>query len=722
MVKLYFEKIYNTDRIAEPCFIGFPVKKGELKSLNDVSVLDEEGKEVPSQNKVTAYWDDGSVKWLYTGFFADIYGDKDATYGCELHSSHKKTFPKMSFKDNVLQDSGFKAKLAVNSEYLFECIEYSDIRYEKFISLPSFEAEGKKYVLNIDRWEVRECGEVYTVIKGLGTYGDVYGGELTLRFYKDKPWFETEVRFINTTYDKLEMRNWKIDCPVDFEGKRTTVARSNYKTKYQTSEEGEEKYEEITAELLMGEANEHNPEVFYGTFFADVSDYNRGVAATVYQAQQNFPKAVKSCKDGLTVYIIPEDKTVRFEHSMAITQKVMFHLHGGESLFEINNRSIIYQMPDRPAVSPDVFKEADVYPHIFTEKKVNDIEIFLINKADEHSRCYGMLCWGDSPDFGYTNQGRGGGELVWTNNEYDFPHSCAMMYARTGIRRYLDYVLVAGKHWQDVDICHFSDDPLEMNGQYEHTNRHNHGEVIACSHQWVEGLFDYYHFTGDKDAYDAAVKIAENVTRLLDTPQFKFKGETTARETGWALRTLTATYLETNDEKWLEKCSFIVDHFEQWEKEKGHWLSSYMDNVSIRVVFMISVAIVSLMKYNRVRPQKRIEDMIMRAVDDMLENCLLDNGLFYYKEIPSLKRLGNNPIILEALSIAYELSGDVKYLKAGVPTLKYIMSISAASGHMGGKKLIEGVVMNGTVGTKGFAQMMAPITCFYTYASETGIL
>ena len=112
----------------------------------------------------------------------------------------------------------------------------------------------------------------------------------------------------------------------------------------------------------------------------------------------------------------------------------------------------------------------------------------------------------------------------------------------------------------------------------------------------------------------------------------------------------------------------------------------------------------------------------MRAVDDMLENCLLDNGLFYYKEIPSLKRLGNNHIILEALSIAYELSGDVKYLKAGVPTLKYIMSISAASGHMGGKKLMEGVVMNGTVGTKGFAQMMAPITCFYTHASETGIL
>lgn len=44
-------------------------------------------------------------------------------------------------------------------------------------------------------------------------------------------------------------------------------------------------------------------------------------------------------------------------------------------------------------------------------------------------------------------------EIFITSNEYDYPHACALMYARTGIRRYMDYVLVSGRHWMDIDIC-----------------------------------------------------------------------------------------------------------------------------------------------------------------------------------------------------------------------------------------------------------------------------
>lgn len=64
------------------------------------------------------------------------------------------------------------------------------------------------------------------------------------------------------------------------------------------------------------------------------------------------------------------------------------------------------------------------------------------------------------------------------------------------------------------------------------------------------------------------------------------------------------------------------------------------------------------MRYYRAIPRDDIRTMILNAVDDMIENCLLENGLFYYKELPSLNRQGNNPLILEALAIAYELSGN----------------------------------------------------------------
>lgn len=83
---------------------------------------------------------------------------------------------------------------------------------------------------------------------------------------------------------------------------------------------------------------------------------------------------------------------------------------------------------------------------------------------------------------------------------------------------------------------------------------------------------------------------------------------------------------------------------------------------------MISVAIGSVMRYYRVFPREDIKDMIIRAVDDLIENCMLGCGVFYYKELPSLQRLGNNTLLLESLAIAYELTGDVKYLKPGIKT------------------------------------------------------
>jgi thiol-disulfide isomerase/thioredoxin len=178
-------------------------------------------------------------------------------------------------------------------------------------------------------------------------------------------------------------------------------------------------------------------------------------------------------------------------------------------------------------------------------------------------------------------------------------------------------------------------------------------------------------------------------------------------------------YKETGDESWLEKCDWIVSHFEEWEKKYGLWLSPYTDNTEIRAVFMISVAVASLMRYYRVRPQEKIKAMILRAVDDLVENARLDNGLFYYKELPSLKRFGNNPIILEALTIAYEITGNADYLKAGIPTLKYVVARGANGG--GSKKIVGDTVMSGTYGTKNFAQLMTPVTTYYAACAGEGI-
>lgn len=723
MIKLYFEKTYNSERAREHVFFGVPFKRGALPEPRG-AVIGTDGSAYPSDLRATARWSDGSVKWLFARCMVDLPKNAAIDYYFDTSKDDRGSFDPVKFDGRAVKTGGLIIMLSTEVNRIFDNIEYAGAALGGCISSPVLtDGCGNVYDFKISRWRVKENSPLCTVIRGEGAHtrgGRSYAAKIDLTFYAEKDWFEISHMLINTSADPLLIRSLSLTHTCTNAGTRCAVAVTNHETEYFT---GENPRCEINAERLLYEANEHNAEVFYGSLFADCTDEDFGLSATVFQPHQNFPKALEADRRGFRAELVPDSSDgIVMQSGMARQQRLLFRFHRGENLKELNNRSIIYQMPDRPAISPRVFRESGVFEDVFCDKYDAETEIFLINKADDHARCYGMLNWGDSPNMGYTNQGRGGGELVWTNNEYDYPHACALMYARTGIRRYMDYLLVSARHQIDVDICHFSDDPLRLNGQWEHTNGHCKNGKIACSHQWIEGLLDLYHLSGDSDALDAAVGIGENVLRLLERPVFEKSGQSSARETGWALRTLTALYNETGDEKWLKKCDWIVGHFKAWKDEYGLWLSPYLENTAIRVVFMISVAACSLMRYYRVKPDPEINDMIISAVDDLIENARLDSGLFYYKELPSLKRNGNNPLILEALAAAYELTGDKKYLEAGIPTFKYVMSFKP-SGYQGGKKTIVGdAVLCGTASTKSFAQMFVPFASFHAACVRAGIM
>ncbi len=730
MISLNFEKIYSTDRKAENCYIGLPLPKGKLFDINRVAVKDSLGNIVPSFSKPTGLWSDGSIKWLFTRFEADIPANKGAVYFIDTDSDKGYVFERgIHIVNNVIDNGVIKLCPSTDKGSIFDYIEYKGVRYSTLINAPILKDKaGNIYDSLISKWEIAEKSPLCVILRGKGHHtlngSNVFSFELNITVFRDKSALEIGYRIINDTDEALEIESLVMESSKEAKGNtRAAAAYSNYKTSFDINENGGAAFKYVDANMLLMESNEHNSEVFYGTFFGDYTDEEMGVCACIYQAQQNFPKAIKVQDTKAEIMLVPKDMgDVTILSGMAREQKVLFYIHDAqEELQSINNKTIIYQMPDKPEIAPEIFENSGVFLDLFVKNKNYDMEMYISAKADDHSRAYGMMYWGDSPDMGYTNQGRGNGKLVWTNNEYDFPHACALQYARTGIRRFLDYVLVTAKHWIDVDVCHYNKDPLIFGGQYEHTWDHIGAGNVVCSHQWVEGLLDYYHLSGDIEGYNTAIGIGENILRLLETPMFHRAGDANARETGWALRSLTALYIETNDKKWLEKCDWIVGHFKEWEERYGLWLSPYTDNTAIRVVFMISVAVGSLMRYYRVRPNAEIKRMILNAVDDLCENARLDNGLFYYKELPSLKRFGNNPLILEALSIAYELTGDKKYIEYGLPTLKYVISFKPAGVNYA-KRIAEGSLIQGGMGTKSFAQMMIPVTLYYKYASELGLL
>ncbi|HAN44621.1 MAG TPA: hypothetical protein DCP97_04440 [Ruminococcaceae bacterium] len=739
MIKLHFEKLYNHNRNGEPCNVAIPFKKGALTDTSNV-VVTNGSKPVLTQCKPTARWEDNSIKWLLVNFLADLPANKSADYFCDISCKKNDNIGTVAVK---AQTNGTKAAIQTGaitinlakagSKNIFESIITPQGQYDSncFDGPYLTDKNNSRYtaVVGEQGWELIESGPVRAIAETKGKHCDKNGNTLfdyVLRIiaFAGKEWVKAEYQIISREKEDIEIKalEFAIKCSDgSADDVATAVANSNYTTEVVHGKGAEKISKLIDSEMLVYEANEHIPEVFYGTLFADWKNSQKGVAATIYQAHQNFPKAVAADGSGIIISIVPEcgDKVV-LRSGMARTQRFLLHFHSADtSLKEIGAVSERFQMPDKPMLEPDVFEQSGALENVFVHNRKPEIERYLISKADGRAKAYGMLNWGDAPDMGYTLQGRANGKIVWTNNEYDFPHAAMLMYARTGTRRFLDYMLVAAEHWYDVDVCHYSENPLYMGGQWEHCGGHTHLRVV-CSHQWVEGLFDYYHITGERTAYQTAIGIGENILRLLETPMFQQKGEINARETGWALRSLVALYKETNDKKWLEKCDWIVGHFEDWKKEYGGWLSPYTDNTSIRVVFMIAIAACSLMRYYRVKPQEKLKTMILEAIDDVIENCILENGLFLYKELPSLSRLGTNTIILEALAIAYEFTGDIKYLEVGMPTFE--VNIKASGGGDVPKRKQEDAVITGGAGPKGFAQAFYPVTVFYKAATENGLI
>ena len=99
----------------------------------------------------------------------------------------------------------------------------------------------------------------------------------------------------------------------------------------------------------------------------------------------------------------------------------------------------------------------------------------------------------------------------------------------------------------------------------------------------------------------------------------------------------------------------------------------------------------------------------------------MDNGLFYYKELPSLNRLGNNTLLLEALTIAYELTGNSDYLKYGKRTFWANINAPAPSG-TGVKGIVGDAVIHKANGTKNFAQSFIPLSVYYKAMADNHML
>lgn len=738
-VRLQVPKLSKFDRPAEPVTVAVPFSAGGLAPDTPVVVRDER-RSYPTQARPTATWPDGSVKWLLVDALLDLPGNASAEFTLDegVSPTADGSVLSISTAGAAGVDSGRLSLRLCHSgqrglirEMALNGASFADA--DEMVG-PELMVGGEVCVASVDAesWRVVEPGPVRVVLEAQGSHISDEG-RASLDFvvrvtaWAGKPWVQVHHRLVNREAEtvQIDALNWRLQPKIaERERSEGAITVSNYRSSTQSADPGTTVRRTIDAEYLLYTSNEQVPEVNYGTFTGHWRHPERGgLSATIFQAYQNFPAGLSAGADGLAVELVPEGSCgLSLMPGMAKGYRFLLHAHdGSEPVEELVIRGLQYQMPDRPLLDAETYRRAKVLPNLFVDRPVRRVERKLLDLADNRTRAYGALHWGDAPEIGYTHQGRGRGQLVWCNMEYDLPRAAMVMFARTGERRMLDYLLVSAEHWMEVDVCHHSDDPLRHQGMVCHSACHVTGGV-TISHEWVEGILDYYHQTGDEFALQTALGIGSNVLRHLDRMMSRGVGAFAARETGWAIRTLVALYEETHDEDWLAPAEVIVGHFEEWMGEYDTWLSPYTDHTLVRVPFMITVAVNGLMCYYRVRPQPRVERMVVQAMDDLIEHCLMPDGRFYYKELPSLQKRGAGTQVLQGLAYAYSLTADDRYLRAGMDSFE--LSLEEESPGWTGGKYVDGdaVIEARGPGPKAFASAFPPIARFYRCAVEAGLL
>ncbi|HTL48445.1 MAG TPA: hypothetical protein VL688_10355 [Verrucomicrobiae bacterium] len=724
-----------------------PLPMSEVKSLNNLRLRSAGEEDMPFQPRVLARWPDGSIKWVGLYFEATLPPGQGTGFFLD-YSSEMQT---MEFGGNLelTEESGMiwvktgplKVGLSKKEFTLFDTVYFDanqDLEFspdERMVHRAVLELKGKGSVYRADRdtqgytLAVEERGTKKAVIRGESWLVDEKGERyckviVHYTFYQGKNFVKVEHTLIYTGYpaNKYYEEYKDIVLPPN-----ETIDAFGVRLPYNFIPSGEERQvigQFPEAPLVLNGASAlnvfqkswketqvtsagaaANPQAASAGWF-DVSNMKEGLAVTVRDFRENFPKgfSVDPAAKTIELWLWPEaagpldlqttekalgpdDAARGSAFGLAKTHEILFHFHGG-SPAEVQDRAVSFgkRLIARP--NPYWLDATGALGRLFpVERQYAKPEQMLEGLfhwaaywplAEEW---YGMLNFGDTltwfraeddsgvyPQPGWHPVGRWG----WYNCEGPGTHYGALLqFARSGQWKYFEFGENLARHIMDVDTIHYntiasdprlkslSDDMSQPGSMHRHSGDHWSGRSDEASHTNVAGLLLYYYLSGD----ERVLEVSKEVGEFFLKEKFTYTGHpdmAPQRAMANALWGSVMLYDATGDDRYKKLADKLIGIFLKGQQPDGSFLENYNPKDGTwsgekHEMYMSWYDVSAFIAYHQLTQDKPVADMLIKLMNYLTP-----------KEY-------SGSAILHGIAYVYFLTHDPKWAEAADHYVEFLM-------------------------------------------------
>jgi len=602
---IQFKESAGIDREHEPVSFGVPFPLGQIHSLNEFFLVDDACRPVETCFTILGHWHDKSIKWALCDMVVSVkafqclriylVNGKNPTIGCHLSPV------KLSISgDKIHLNTGqtdFEIDVSKNM-FLFYRVSYNFRQILGPNNTPLIIKDHCGVCLDpiIHSWEMEHDTPLRKV---LCLKGRLRGGKkgvnfsYRVHFYSNKSYVKIDFSIVNNRPAFHPEGAWDLgdknsfvfkELKIDFQFKPSSIPRYFYTKNIKSPSQlsfGQSDicvYQESSGGENWKSKNHVNiqktiPISFQG--FQVIIDGNRvetgkrasplvgiqdesvRIFACVENFWQNFPKALSTEKQGLSIQLFPGYFPDLFELQPGEQKKHSFYFGMDENSGpKIPLRWIC--APLQAKISSQRYQDCLLGPkpisnpvsHNFDQMALYDSLVENVIKGEhsfkqknEQMDEYGWRNFGDvfadHESFFSTHPSE---FISHYNNQYDVVKGAIFQFMRSGSQDWFDLAKQMADHVYDIDMYHTSGDKSQFNkGMFWHTDHHlnaftsshrtisrahkrlkptgSFGGGPAPDHNYATGFLYLYWITGDIRYKKAVICLADNIIGCINSPE-----------------------------------------------------------------------------------------------------------------------------------------------------------------------------------------------------------